>query len=46
MNWIGSGLITILSYAMYEESIEESQELWTENNFNILTESGSDILLG
>lgn len=45
MNWWGSGFATIIIYGSYFQGEEEEFALITENNLNILTESGNDILV-
>ena len=45
MNFWGSGFIPIIIYGSYFQGEEEEFALLTENNFNILTESGNDILV-
>jgi hypothetical protein len=44
MNQFGSGFIPILIYGSFSESAEQDDTLITEDNFDILTESGDDLL--
>jgi hypothetical protein len=46
MNYVGGGFIPIINYSSIAESILEEFSLMTENNLDILTESGSFILTG
>lgn len=39
----GSGFITQIIYAALDSMVDDSKALLTENNFNILTESGQDL---
>ena len=43
-NW-GSGFITIINYSSIAEAALEDDTLITENGFNILTESGMELLV-
>jgi hypothetical protein len=44
MNWVGGGFITIILYALGQQSEEQDNSLLTEDNFDILTEAGDNIL--
>lgn len=44
MNVLGSGFIPILIYGSIAESTMEDDAIKTENDLDLLTESGSDIL--
>jgi len=43
MNWWGSGFVPILIYAAGASTAADDKALLTENNLNILTETGQDI---
>jgi hypothetical protein len=45
MNWWGSGFIPVIIYASAGGFIEDKFVLQTENNLDILTESGEEILV-
>jgi hypothetical protein len=45
MNWYGGGFLNVLCYSIFAIAIAENNTLLTENNFDILTEDGQDILV-
>ena len=45
MNWFGSGFVPIIIYATGGSSAVDYGALVTENNLDILTESGNEILV-
>ena len=45
MNWWGSGFIPIIIYASIAEASQQDDTLITENGFDILTESGQELLV-
>lgn len=45
MNFWGSGFITIINYSALADAVSEKFELITEDNNDILTEAGQEILI-
>jgi hypothetical protein len=45
VHWWGSGFIPILIYAGFAEFVEQGTTILTENNFDLLAEDGSPLLI-
>lgn len=43
MHWYGSGFITIINYSSIGEASQQADFILTENNLDILTESGHEL---
>lgn len=44
-SWWGSGFITQIIYASFGEATGQDNTLITENNFDLLTEDGRELLV-